>query len=63
MTQRFWRRPLAAVTEAFADAGFVLDRIVEARPSADALRRWPQQLTELADVPTFIVYRFRLAAP
>jgi SAM-dependent methyltransferase len=60
VTQRFWRRPLAAVVDAFADAGFVVDRIVEARPSADALRRWPADLAGLAIAPSFVVYRLRL---
>ncbi len=61
VTQRFWRRPLADVTDAFARAGFVLDRVAEARPSADALRRWPAELAGPAVVPSFIVYRLRLA--
>ena len=62
VTQRFWRRPLAAVTDAFAEAGFVLDRIVEARPSADALRRWPSELAGPAVAPSFIVYRLILVS-
>jgi SAM-dependent methyltransferase len=61
VTQRFWRRPLAAVTDAFADAGFMLDRVVEARPSTDALRRWPAELAGVTDAPSFIVYRLWLA--
>lgn len=59
VTQRFWRRPLGAVTDAFADAGFVLERLAEARPSAVALRRWPDELAGPAVVPSFIVYRLR----
>jgi SAM-dependent methyltransferase len=60
VTQRFWRRPLAACLDAFADAGFAVDRVAEARPSTDALRRWPTELAEPAAVPSFIVYRLRL---
>ncbi|RKS69330.1 methyltransferase family protein [Motilibacter peucedani] len=60
VTQRFWRRPLAACVDAFADAGFVVERVVEARPSAEALRRWPRELGREATVPSFIVYRLRL---
>jgi SAM-dependent methyltransferase len=56
-TQHFWRRPLADTVSAFADAGFVIDRVSEPQPSAEALRRWPDQLGRLAGVPTFIVYR------
>jgi SAM-dependent methyltransferase len=62
VTQQFWRRPLEACIGAFADAGFVLDRVKEARPSEDALRRWPDALAGPAVVPSFIVYRLRLTA-
>ena len=62
VTQHFWRRPLASTVDAFAEAGFVIDKIAEPQPSADALRRFPDELGPLADVPTFIVYRLRIAA-
>jgi SAM-dependent methyltransferase len=61
VTQRFWRRPLGAVIDAFADAGFLLERVAEARPGAAALRRWPVELAGPAVAPSFIVYRLRLA--
>lgn len=32
VSQQFWRRPLGAVLGAFADAGFVVDRIAEPSP-------------------------------
>jgi SAM-dependent methyltransferase len=57
VTQQFWRRPLGAVVAAFADAGFAVDRIAEARPSEEALRLFPEELAEVAEVPSFIVYR------
>ncbi len=57
VTQRFWRQPLAAVADAFADAGFVIDRIAEARPSPEALLRWPDELAAASIMPSFIVYR------
>lgn len=60
VTQRFWRRPLAATVNAFGDAGFAVDQVIEARPDAEAIARWPDELGSLADVPTFIVYRLRL---
>jgi ubiquinone/menaquinone biosynthesis C-methylase UbiE len=60
VTQRYWRRPLSAVTDAFADPGFVLERIVEAQPSAEAVRRFPDELTQVVGVPWFIVYLLRL---
>lgn len=60
VTQRFWRRPLGSVVHAFATAGFQTDCVVEARPSEEALERFPK-LWEVANVPSFIVYRLRLA--
>jgi SAM-dependent methyltransferase len=61
VSQRFWKRPLSAVADAFADAGFVIDRIAEPQPSQEALKRYPSELTGIAGKPTFIVYRLRLA--
>lgn len=60
VTQQFWRRPLGAAVNAFADAGFVIDRIGEPRPSPEALRRWPDELAGAAIAPAFIVYRLLL---
>ena len=62
MSQRFWKRPLSAVADAFADAGFVIDRIAEPQPSPEALERYPDELAGLAGVPIFIVYRLKLAS-
>ena len=56
-TQHFWRRPLSTVVEAFADAGFVIDRIAEPQPSPEALKRFPDDLEVVKGVPGFIVYR------
>lgn len=60
VTQQFWRRPLGDVVEAFTAAGFWLDRVVETRPTPEAVDRFPQ-LRELVDTPSFIVYRLRRA--
>ena len=60
VTQWFWRRPLSAVMDAVADHGFVIERIVEAQPSAEALDRFPDDLAQVMGVPWFIVYRLRL---
>lgn len=59
VTQRFWRRPLGAAIAAFSHAGFLVDHIIEARPTDEAIRRFPDLQTE-ADRPSFIVYRLRL---
>ncbi len=50
----------AAVINTFADAGFVVERVVEARPSAEALARFPAELSAVNAAPSFIVYRLRL---
>jgi len=60
VTQHFWRRPLSAVFGAFADAGFTVDRVAEPQPTAEALRRFPDDLRPVAGVPLFIVYRLWL---
>lgn len=61
VTQQFWRRPLGAVLGAFADAGFMVDRVAEPQPSAEALRLHPDDLGVIVGVPCFIVYRLWLA--
>jgi SAM-dependent methyltransferase len=60
VTQQFWHRPLAAVLDAFADAGFTVDRIAEPQPSAEALRLFPDDLRTVVGMPVFIVYRLWL---
>jgi SAM-dependent methyltransferase len=60
VTQRFWRRPLSAVVDQFAEAGFVIERVLEPQPSAEALERFPEALDPVVGVPGFIVYRLRL---
>lgn len=62
VSQRFWKRPLSAVADAFAGAGFVIDRIAEPQPSQQALDRYPADLADFAGVPVFIVYRLKLLA-
>jgi SAM-dependent methyltransferase len=62
VSQQFWRRPLSAVFSVFADAGFAVDRISEPQPSAEALRRYPKELSHLVGVPIFVIYRLWLRA-
>jgi SAM-dependent methyltransferase len=57
VTQYFWRRPLSAVVDAFADAGFMIDRVVEAQPSFSSVQQFPEDLSQVVGVPWFIVYR------
>jgi SAM-dependent methyltransferase len=63
VTQWFWRRPLSAVVDAFADHGFLIERIAEPQPSAEALVRFPGELSQVVGVPWFILYRLRLRSP
>ena len=63
VTQHFWKRPLSADVDEFADAGFVIERVVEAQPSPEALERFPEALGPVVGVPWFIVYRLRLTDP
>jgi SAM-dependent methyltransferase len=57
VTQYFWRRPLSGVVDAFAAAGFMIDRLVEAQPSSAAVQRFPEDLSQVVGVPWFIAYR------
>ncbi len=50
-------RPLEATVNAFRDAGFGVDGIIETRPDPQAVNRWPDELGSLTDIPTFIIYR------
>ncbi len=59
-TQHFWRRPLSAAVDDFAEAGFAVERLVEVQPSAEALQRFPDELGAVVGAPWFIVYRLRL---
>jgi SAM-dependent methyltransferase len=60
VTQHFWHRPLAVIFDAFADAGFMVDRIAEPQPSDEALRLFPDELSGIVGAPLFIIYRLWL---
>ncbi len=59
VTQHFWRRPLGAAVDAFADAGFVVDRVVEAQPAPASVERFPE-LAGVVGQPWFLVVRLLL---
>jgi hypothetical protein len=42
VTQHFWKRPLSADVDEFADAGFVIERVVEPQPSGRSSRAVPR---------------------
>lgn len=53
----FWREPLTSLCGAVADAGFLIERLVEPLP-ADAMRdRWPEYWERLHREPGFLVLR------
>jgi ubiquinone/menaquinone biosynthesis C-methylase UbiE len=62
-TVTFWRRPLTAATDAISEAGFLIDRLVEARPSPELEMRDPRAFQELATGPFFMHLRLRPAQP
>lgn len=54
----WWRRPLSAVVDDFADAGFVLDRLLEPRLSDQDRARFPGDAAGVGDCPLRAVYRW-----
>ena len=54
---RFYRRPLTAISQALADAGFVIERLLEPQP-VEAMRAVaPQWYERLSKNPWFLVVR------
>jgi hypothetical protein len=62
-TVTFWRRPLTAATDAISEAGFLIDRLVEARPNPELEMRDPSAFQELTTRPFFMHLRLRPAQP
>jgi ubiquinone/menaquinone biosynthesis C-methylase UbiE len=60
-TVTFWRRPLTAVTAAISEAGFVIERLVEATPNPELQMRDPSAFHELTTGPFFMHLRLRPA--
>jgi SAM-dependent methyltransferase len=54
---RAWRRPLTAVCEEFHAAGFVIERLVEPRPSPEMAERFPEHHARLERSPAFVAFR------
>jgi ubiquinone/menaquinone biosynthesis C-methylase UbiE len=59
----FWRRPLSAVTGAVNEAGFLIDRLIEASPVPELEFRDPNAYRELTTGPFFMHLRLRPAQP
>ncbi len=45
-TVRFYHRPLSAIVDALADAGFLIERVPEPMPDADAFAAYPPDIFE-----------------
>jgi hypothetical protein len=54
---RYWREPLQSLCDAFADAGFLIERVVEPRPHPDMATRYPDDHAKLSVLPAFIAFR------
>jgi SAM-dependent methyltransferase len=54
-----WRLPLGQLTEEFADAGFVIERLVEPSPEPEMGRSHPDTFERLSTEPGFILFRLR----
>jgi SAM-dependent methyltransferase len=60
MRVRFWIEPLEAVCAAIADAGFLIERLVEPRPAPEAAALNPAKHERLSTGPYgFIAFRLR----
>lgn len=57
----FWRRPLTEVTRAIADAGFVIEQLVEPPATAELQRRDPAAYQLIRTRPRFLFFRLRTA--
>jgi len=53
----YWRMPLTQVAAEFADAGFVIERLVEPRPDPQMAEQYPATDDELQTTPGFIAFR------
>ncbi len=57
----FWRRPLTAMAEAIAAAGFVIERLVEPQPLPEMRDRHPDVYEKLRTRPWFLFFRIVVA--
>lgn len=56
----FYHRPLTAISEALATSGFVIERLIEPRPTEEFRAVDPQGYARLSTNPWFLVIRARL---
>jgi hypothetical protein len=53
---RYWRQPLEAWCQEFADAGFLIERLVEPRPADTMGESYPEARAHLERSPGFIAF-------
>jgi SAM-dependent methyltransferase len=58
---RFYRRPLTAIVAALTDAGFVIDSLIEPRPTDEFREAKPEDYARLLKQPEFLMIRARKA--
>jgi SAM-dependent methyltransferase len=56
---RYWRQPLTKTCEEFADAGFLIERLLEPQPVEAMAGRFPDDDAKLRREPGFIDFRLR----
>ena len=56
---RYWRQPLTRSCAEFADAGFLIERLVEPLPASEMAERFPDDYAKLRREPGFIDFRLR----
>ena len=56
---RFWRRPLSAMFDAIAEAGFQVERVSEPQPLEECRERFPHAWERLTTRPWFLFFRLR----
>lgn len=56
-----WRVPLTKLCAEFAEAGFVIERLVEPRPDPRMATSHPDAWEKLSNAPAFIIFRLRPA--
>ena len=59
-TVRFFRRPLSAVIQSVADAGFVIEKLVEPLPTEEFRRKKPKSYANAMRWPEFLILRCSL---
>ena len=58
-----WRVPLSTITDEFADAGFVIERLFQPLPDPAMATSHPDVFEVLSSMPAFVLFRLRLRDP